>query len=169
VIDAGPANTQDLIALLESGRTETIVLSTIGSNTSRHGEVLPQLLHGMPRPMKQYRHHRPRIDRNILWHPAPTASGPTNSPSAIPPCGKARQRSASCRTGSAKPASEYPPGPDHAAHLFGFLSEAGTAGKLATVAQLAALAVEHQVILHRSETDFARFPGLHWENPLRKT
>ena len=33
-------------------------------------------------------------------------------------------------------------------------------------AHLAALAIEHGLILCSSDGDFARFPGLHWENPL---
>ena len=33
-------------------------------------------------------------------------------------------------------------------------------------AHLAALAIEHGLILCSTDGDFARFPGLHWENPL---
>jgi toxin-antitoxin system PIN domain toxin len=33
-------------------------------------------------------------------------------------------------------------------------------------AHLAALAIEHGLTLHSSDGDFARFPGLRWENPL---
>jgi predicted nucleic acid-binding protein len=33
-------------------------------------------------------------------------------------------------------------------------------------ARLAALALEHGLILCSTDGDFARFPGLHWENPL---
>lgn len=33
-------------------------------------------------------------------------------------------------------------------------------------AQLAALAIEHGLILCSTDRDFARFPGLRWENPL---
>jgi toxin-antitoxin system PIN domain toxin len=47
-----------------------------------------------------------------------------------------------------------------------FLSALGTAGNLTTDAQLAALAVEHQAELHSTDTDFHRFPGLRWRNPL---
>jgi predicted nucleic acid-binding protein len=33
-------------------------------------------------------------------------------------------------------------------------------------ALLAALAIEHGFILCSCDSDFARFPGLHWQNPL---
>lgn len=35
-----------------------------------------------------------------------------------------------------------------------------------TDAQLAALAIEHRATLHSNDTDFARFAGLSWANPL---
>lgn len=37
---------------------------------------------------------------------------------------------------------------------------------LVTDAHLAALAIEHGLILCSTDGDFARFPGLRWENPL---
>jgi predicted nucleic acid-binding protein len=45
-------------------------------------------------------------------------------------------------------------------------SEAGTAGNLATDAHLAALAISHAAILMSCDSDFGRFKGLRWENPL---
>ncbi|MGH3850170.1 MAG: TA system VapC family ribonuclease toxin [Pseudonocardiaceae bacterium] len=39
-------------------------------------------------------------------------------------------------------------------------------GNLVPDAQLAALAVEHGLVLHSADTDFARFPQLQWLNPL---
>jgi len=39
-------------------------------------------------------------------------------------------------------------------------------GPVTTDAQLAALAIEHGGILHTTDRDFARFPGLRWVNPL---
>ncbi|MBT9583883.1 PIN domain-containing protein [bacterium] len=33
-------------------------------------------------------------------------------------------------------------------------------------AHLAALALEHGLVLHSADSGFARFPGLKWENPL---
>ncbi len=38
--------------------------------------------------------------------------------------------------------------------------------KLVSDAHLAALAVEHGLVLCSTDGDFARFPGLSWENPL---
>jgi len=58
------------------------------------------------------------------------------------------------------------PGRDHAQHCFGFLRKLGVAGNLTTDAHLAALALEYQAELHSTDTDFARFPGLRWRNPL---
>jgi len=40
------------------------------------------------------------------------------------------------------------------------------AGNLTTDAHLAAIAIEYQYELHSNDTDFARFPGLRWRNPL---
>ena len=59
------------------------------------------------------------------------------------------------------------PGDRHAEVLFGLLETLGTGGNLTTDAHLAALAIEHQGELHSTDTDFARFPGLRWRNPLR--
>jgi toxin-antitoxin system PIN domain toxin len=43
----------------------------------------------------------------------------------------------------------------------------GVTGNLVTDAQLAALAIEHGLVLYSADTDFARFDGLQWRNPLR--
>jgi hypothetical protein len=51
--------------------------------------------------------------------------------------------------------------------LRALLSDAGTAGNLVTDAHLAALALEHEAELCSSDTDFRRFQGLKWTNPLR--
>ena len=48
-----------------------------------------------------------------------------------------------------------------------YLARLGTAGNLTTDAHLAALAVEHQAELHSTDSDFARFDGLRWLNPLK--
>ena len=45
----------------------------------------------------------------------------------------------------------------------------GTGGNLTTDAQFAALAIEHQAELHSCDTDFMRFPGLRWRNPIKHT
>jgi len=57
-------------------------------------------------------------------------------------------------------------GPPHSGILFNLLNEMGTAANLTTDAHLAALAIEYQAILHTTDTDFARFSGLRWKNPL---
>ena len=46
------------------------------------------------------------------------------------------------------------------------LAEAGTAGNLTTDAHLATLAISHGAVLVSCDSDFARFQGLRWENPL---
>jgi hypothetical protein len=58
------------------------------------------------------------------------------------------------------------PGERHAEILFDLLLELGIAGNLTSDAHLAALAIEHQAELVSTDTDFARFPGLRWFNPL---
>lgn len=59
------------------------------------------------------------------------------------------------------------PGPRHAELLFGFLRTAGQAGNLTTDAHLAALAVESRAVIHTADTDFQRFSGVRWLNPLQ--
>jgi toxin-antitoxin system PIN domain toxin len=54
----------------------------------------------------------------------------------------------------------------HAEILFDLLLELSIAGNLAYDAHLAALAIEYQAELVSTDTDFARFPGLRWFNPL---
>ncbi len=49
------------------------------------------------------------------------------------------------------------------------LAEAGTAGNLTTDAHLATLAISHGAVLVSCDSDFARFRGLRWENPIRPT
>jgi len=46
------------------------------------------------------------------------------------------------------------------------LRESGSAGNLTTDAHLAALALTHDAAIVSCDTDFARFKGLRWENPL---
>ena len=74
---------------------------------------------------------------------------------------------ASVRSWFAQPNVEtIEPGPQHLDLLDRLLSVAGAAGNLTTDAHLAALAIEHQCELHSNDTDFGRFPGLRWRNPL---
>jgi uncharacterized protein len=56
---------------------------------------------------------------------------------------------------------------DHWSTLRPLLGSTGTAGNLTTDAHLAALAISHDAVLVSSDTDFARFKGLRWENPLQ--
>jgi uncharacterized protein len=47
------------------------------------------------------------------------------------------------------------------------LSEGQAAANLVTDAHLAALASEHGCVLMSTDTDFSRFPGIKWRNPLK--
>jgi toxin-antitoxin system PIN domain toxin len=58
------------------------------------------------------------------------------------------------------------PGPDHPEIAFGFLETVGAAANLTTDAQLAAYATEQDADLCSNDTDFGRFPGLRWVDPL---
>jgi hypothetical protein len=58
------------------------------------------------------------------------------------------------------------PGPRHLPILRGLLLPLGVGGNLTGDAHLAALAIEHGAELCSSDSDFARFPGLKWRNPL---
>ena len=58
------------------------------------------------------------------------------------------------------------PGKSFPSLFFGYLEALGTGGNLTTDAYLAALAVEHQSELHSNDTDFHRFRGLRWSNPI---
>jgi uncharacterized protein len=57
------------------------------------------------------------------------------------------------------------PGARHLA-LLRITLGATAGGPLTTDAHLAALAMEWQAELHSNDTDFSRFPGLRWRNPL---
>jgi toxin-antitoxin system PIN domain toxin len=58
------------------------------------------------------------------------------------------------------------PGSGHWAILRKMLTDGQARGPLVTDAQLAALTIEHGGVLHTTDRDFARFPGLRWINPL---
>jgi toxin-antitoxin system PIN domain toxin len=55
----------------------------------------------------------------------------------------------------------------HPAVLRQILGPLGAGGNLISDAHLAALAIEHGAELCSSDTDFARFEGLRWHDPLR--
>jgi hypothetical protein len=54
----------------------------------------------------------------------------------------------------------------HPAVLRELLEPLGTAGNLTTDAHLAALAIEHGAEFYSCDSDFSRFPGLRWSDPL---
>jgi toxin-antitoxin system PIN domain toxin len=54
----------------------------------------------------------------------------------------------------------------HADVLEELLRQPGVHGNLVPDAHLAALAIEHGLILCSADGDFARFSGLRWQNPL---
>ena len=58
------------------------------------------------------------------------------------------------------------PGPEHSRILRQLITEHDVRGNLVPDAMLAALAIEHGLTLHSTDTDFARFSGLRWTNPL---
>jgi len=55
---------------------------------------------------------------------------------------------------------------EHHRETLGELLRVVPRGNLVPDAHLAALAVEHGLTLCSTDGDFARFPGLRWENPL---
>lgn len=59
------------------------------------------------------------------------------------------------------------PGPHHLEIAFRLIKDLGTAANLTTDVQIAATALEHQAEVHSCDTDFGRFSGLRWTNPLR--
>ena len=58
------------------------------------------------------------------------------------------------------------PTEDHTTLLRKLLEPLGSAGNLTSDAHLAALAIEHGAELCSCDTDFARFDGLRWSDPL---
>ncbi len=54
----------------------------------------------------------------------------------------------------------------HSAVLRSLLQPLGAAGNLSSDAHLAAIAIEHGAEVSSCDTDFARFPGLRWADPL---
>jgi hypothetical protein len=59
-----------------------------------------------------------------------------------------------------------PPTERHAGILKDQLDTSGAHGNLVYDAHLAALAIEHGLVLCSADADFARFPQLRWHNPL---
>jgi toxin-antitoxin system PIN domain toxin len=59
------------------------------------------------------------------------------------------------------------PGSRHLETSFRLLRSLGTGGNLSTDAQIAAYAIEYGGEIFSNDTDFARFEGVRWVNPLR--
>lgn len=59
------------------------------------------------------------------------------------------------------------PGPSHLRVLGDLFANTPISSQLVTDAHLAALAIEHQAQLHSNDSDFGRFSGLQWVNPLQ--
>jgi hypothetical protein len=75
-IDFELANIRGLIALLETTRSEVLVLSGVGETTFLYGENLVTHLRTKLRLTEQYRHHKPRIDPAVYWRPIPGTTWP---------------------------------------------------------------------------------------------
>lgn len=58
------------------------------------------------------------------------------------------------------------PGPSHLDGLAALAAASSMHANLVVDAHLAALAIEHQAELHSNDTDFSRFSGLRWRNPI---
>ena len=60
-------------------------------------------------------------------------------------------------------------GAHHVEQVLELLQRVGMAGNLVTDAQIAAVAVEHNAVVHTSDADFIRFTGVRWFNPITRT
>ena len=58
------------------------------------------------------------------------------------------------------------PQEDHVLKVMSLMERSATSGQLASDASLAVYAIESRAILCSNDSDFARFPGLTWKNPL---
>lgn len=58
------------------------------------------------------------------------------------------------------------PGDGHLEHLSNCLAIAGSSANLVPDAHIAALAIEYDAEVHSNDSDFERFPGVRWRNPL---
>ncbi len=75
-IDLELANTRGLLEHFEHSPTEFMVVSETGESTFIYGKNLGEHLRTKLRLMEKYRHRKPRIDRDILWRPAPNLPWP---------------------------------------------------------------------------------------------
>ena len=58
------------------------------------------------------------------------------------------------------------PGPDHLSHSRRNLAVSSGGPNLVPDAHIAALAIEYDAEVHSNDSDFSRFPGVRWRNPL---
>jgi uncharacterized protein len=78
-----------------------------------------------------------------------------------------REAAGHVRSWLSQPAAQLlSPGPDHTERVLTLLETAGTGGNLVTDAQIAAITLEHDAILHTADMDFVRFENLRWFNPI---
>jgi hypothetical protein len=75
-IDLELENIRGLIALLETTRSEVLVVSGVAENTFFYGENLVVHLKTKLRLTERHRHHKPRIDRAAYWRPIPGTHWP---------------------------------------------------------------------------------------------
>jgi hypothetical protein len=75
-IDLELTNIRGLIELLETTESEVLVVSGVAENTFFYGENLVEHLKTKLRLTEKYRHHKPRIDRDIYWRPIPGTHWP---------------------------------------------------------------------------------------------
>lgn len=61
------------------------------------------------------------------------------------------------------------PGADHSDHFSRNLAVAGSGTNLVPDAYIAALAIEYDAEAHSNASDFSRFPGVCWRNPLQQS
>ncbi len=58
------------------------------------------------------------------------------------------------------------PADQHWSVLRQMIREGQASGPLVSDAEIAAITIEQGAVLHTTDRDFARFPGLRWKNPL---
>ena len=58
------------------------------------------------------------------------------------------------------------PREDHSRQVLELLERSQCGGQLTSDASLAVYAIENRATLYSNDSDFARFPGLDWKNPL---
>jgi hypothetical protein len=75
-IDLELENARGLLQLLETTPHEVLVISGAGNNTFLYGEDLVANIRTKIALTEKYRHHKPRIDRDIYWRPIPGTQWP---------------------------------------------------------------------------------------------